>query len=186
MSNDEVRWTRRHIVENSEIEENIHNFKIRKSNCDNCLVNSSDSCKEYVENDSWTAAPAAKRKGKRRVLSTTAIKSCHRRPLFSATTILNKFLSFKLVTFILIFNFYLDFLTCRTASAAAVIDSSNDFSKGGHYTHTWAVHIPNGEEDGKADQVATDHGFINLGKVSFFGFVFIMFQFAKEISKHTL
>lgn len=35
-----------------------------------------------------------------------------------------------------------------------------------HYTHTWAVHVPDGDEDGKADMVARDHGFINLGKVS--------------------
>ncbi|XP_032307816.1 furin-like protease 1 isoform X4 [Drosophila ananassae] len=36
----------------------------------------------------------------------------------------------------------------------------------GHYTHTWAVHIPDGD-NGKADAVAKDHGFVNLGKVSF-------------------
>jgi len=35
----------------------------------------------------------------------------------------------------------------------------------GHYTHTWAVHIPNGD-NGMADDVAKDHGFVNLGKVS--------------------
>nr|XP_017018533.1 furin-like protease 1 isoform X3 [Drosophila kikkawai] len=35
----------------------------------------------------------------------------------------------------------------------------------GHYTHTWAVHIPNGD-NGMADAVAKDHGFVNLGKVS--------------------
>jgi len=34
----------------------------------------------------------------------------------------------------------------------------------GHYTHTWAVHIPNGD-NGMADAVAKDHGFVNLGKV---------------------
>ncbi|KAH8335407.1 hypothetical protein KR074_000811 [Drosophila pseudoananassae] len=34
----------------------------------------------------------------------------------------------------------------------------------GHYTHTWAVHIPDGD-DGKADAVAKDHGFVNLGKI---------------------
>ncbi|XP_018797641.1 PREDICTED: furin-like protease 1 isoform X1 [Bactrocera latifrons] len=39
-------------------------------------------------------------------------------------------------------------------------------SKGaaGHYTHTWAVHIPSGD-DGVADQVARDHGFVNMGKI---------------------
>ncbi|XP_052846128.1 furin-like protease 1 isoform X1 [Drosophila gunungcola] len=34
----------------------------------------------------------------------------------------------------------------------------------GHYTHTWAVHIPNGD-NGMADAVAKDHGFVNLGKI---------------------
>ncbi|KAM8704314.1 hypothetical protein ACLKA7_008854 [Drosophila subpalustris] len=36
----------------------------------------------------------------------------------------------------------------------------------GHYTHTWAVHIPNGDNNGIADAVAKEHGFVNLGKVS--------------------
>lgn len=35
----------------------------------------------------------------------------------------------------------------------------------GHYTHTWAVNIPDGDRDRKADVVAKDHGFVNLGKV---------------------
>ncbi|XP_050329045.1 furin-like protease 1 [Bactrocera neohumeralis] len=44
-------------------------------------------------------------------------------------------------------------------------DSATD-SEGaaGHYTHTWAVHIPSGD-DGVADQVARDHGFVNMGKI---------------------
>lgn len=33
-----------------------------------------------------------------------------------------------------------------------------------HYTPTWAVHVPEGQE--AADAVARDHGFINLGEVS--------------------
>ncbi|KAH8395553.1 hypothetical protein KR222_011145, partial [Zaprionus bogoriensis] len=36
---------------------------------------------------------------------------------------------------------------------------------GGHYTHTWAVHIPNGDQNGIADAVAKEHGFVNLGKI---------------------
>ncbi|KAH8358982.1 hypothetical protein KR093_003624, partial [Drosophila rubida] len=35
----------------------------------------------------------------------------------------------------------------------------------GHYTHTWAVHIPNGDNNGIADAVAKEHGFVNLGKI---------------------
>lgn len=34
-----------------------------------------------------------------------------------------------------------------------------------HYTATWAVHVPGGK--GAADEVAWDHGFVNLGEVSF-------------------
>lgn len=33
------------------------------------------------------------------------------------------------------------------------------------YTNTWAVHIPGGQEE--ADQVASKHGFINYGHVSY-------------------
>lgn len=43
--------------------------------------------------------------------------------------------------------------------------SGNQNQIAGHYTHTWAVHIPDGD-NGKADAVAKDHGFVNLGKVS--------------------
>lgn len=35
----------------------------------------------------------------------------------------------------------------------------------GHYTHTWAVHIPDGDKDNRADTVANDHGFVNLGMI---------------------
>ncbi|XP_065354665.1 furin-like protease 1 [Calliphora vicina] len=42
-------------------------------------------------------------------------------------------------------------------------ESVNDIA--GHYTHTWAVHIPDGDTEGKAQTVANDHGFINLGKI---------------------
>ncbi|EDV53671.2 furin-like protease 1, isoforms 1/1-X/2 isoform X1 [Drosophila erecta] len=41
---------------------------------------------------------------------------------------------------------------------------SNNNQVVGHYTHTWAVHIPNGD-NGMADAVAKDHGFVNLGKI---------------------
>lgn len=38
------------------------------------------------------------------------------------------------------------------------------YEGGGHYTHHWAVHIPDGG-DRTADQVAEEHGFINHGKI---------------------
>ena len=46
------------------------------------------------------------------------------------------------------------------------LDYEEDFNNyAGHYTHTWAVNIPDGDRDRKADTVAHDHGFVNLGKV---------------------
>ncbi|KAH8383890.1 hypothetical protein KR009_011094 [Drosophila setifemur] len=44
------------------------------------------------------------------------------------------------------------------------VGSGSDNQIAGHYTHTWAVHIPNGD-NGMADAVAKDHGFVNLGKI---------------------
>jgi hypothetical protein len=44
----------------------------------------------------------------------------------------------------------------------------------GHFTHTWAVHIPGGEDVAKS--VADDHGMIFRGRVST---IFILFLIAK-------
>ncbi|KAL5274649.1 FURIN family protein [Megaselia abdita] len=152
MSNEEIRWTRNNVDEhknNNFIYINDLKF------CDNCLVNASNNYREYA-----IARYTTKRKKKRStILSTTAIKSCHR-PYFSATRKLYSLLNLKIVSLFLILN-NSNFLTCATS---VVIDTI-DFSKGGHYTHTWAVHIPNGDYSGKADQVAEDHGFVNLGKI---------------------
>ena len=52
---------------------------------------------------------------------------------------------------------------------------SNEPIGSGHYTPTWAVHIPGGEN--VANQIALDHGFINLGKVganSFYIFEYLI------------
>ena len=51
------------------------------------------------------------------------------------------------------------------AVAPQLEDASSSHSK--HYTHTWAVHIPDGDKNETlVQQVAKDHGFVNLGKVS--------------------
>lgn len=156
MSNDELRWTRYNVGKPERDNKTyIQNLKY----CDNYLVNLS-KYREYAIHR-WTT----KRNKKRSTILSlqTAIKSCHHRPLLSATRNFYSLLNLKIVTFVCILN-YLNSLTCATA---AVIDTV-DFSKGDHYTHTWAVHIPNGDDSGKADQVAEDHGFVNLGKVSTF------------------
>ncbi|XP_050100411.1 furin-like protease 1, isoforms 1/1-X/2 [Anopheles aquasalis] len=36
---------------------------------------------------------------------------------------------------------------------------------GRHFTHHWAVHIPEGDQEQLADRVAAEHGFINRGKI---------------------
>lgn len=47
-------------------------------------------------------------------------------------------------------------------------------TQAGHYTSTWAVHIPGG--DHVAQQVADDHGYVILGKVSGFNCVLLLFH----------
>ena len=58
-------------------------------------------------------------------------------------------------------------LALLVVSAAEVeSDTSGDVNawKPGHYHHTWAVHIPNG--DAHAESISQKHGFINHGQVS--------------------
>uniref|UniRef100_A0A182T101 Peptidase S8 pro-domain domain-containing protein n=1 Tax=Anopheles maculatus TaxID=74869 RepID=A0A182T101_9DIPT len=51
------------------------------------------------------------------------------------------------------------------ASGALRVNEIDEILDGArHFTHHWAVHIPDGDQQGLADQVAVEHGFINRGK----------------------
>lgn len=52
-------------------------------------------------------------------------------------------------------------MSVRLVNGDERMDKPNE---SGHYTSTWAVHVPEGPE--VANQIAAEHGFINLGKVS--------------------
>lgn len=53
----------------------------------------------------------------------------------------------------------------RALPLESIVDDNKDhYSSGGHFTPTWAVHIPDG--DAAAARIANEHGFNNLGKVS--------------------
>ncbi|CAH0758094.1 unnamed protein product [Diatraea saccharalis] len=52
---------------------------------------------------------------------------------------------------------------CVTVVSSALLALSLLEAVRGHYTPTWAVHVPAGQE--AADAVARDHGFINLGEI---------------------
>ncbi|XP_033150699.1 furin-like protease 1 isoform X3 [Drosophila busckii] len=110
----------------------------------------------------------------------------------SASTTLLLLLQFSIVAFLCNFNvgfasasvapkvdpshgqspllpYVLDYETGTANNAnSAQLKSSPSRSPGqdaGHFTHTWAVHIPNGDKNGIADAVAKEHGFVNLGKI---------------------
>ncbi|XP_034484342.1 furin-like protease 1 isoform X1 [Drosophila innubila] len=66
--------------------------------------------------------------------------------------------------------YVLDYETSSGSSSSAQLTANSGRSSGaggdsGHYTHTWAVHIPNGDNNGIVDAVAKEHGFVNLGKI---------------------
>ncbi|XP_030572268.1 furin-like protease 1 [Drosophila novamexicana] len=62
--------------------------------------------------------------------------------------------------------YILDYETGAASSSSGSPRSGRAAGGGaGHYTHTWAVHIPNGDDNGIADAVAKEHGFVNLGKI---------------------
>ncbi|ETN58716.1 hypothetical protein AND_009676 [Anopheles darlingi] len=42
----------------------------------------------------------------------------------------------------------------------------DELDGGRHFTHHWAVHIPDGDQEQLAERVAAEHGFINRGKRS--------------------
>ncbi|XP_058446317.1 furin-like protease 1 [Malaya genurostris] len=50
------------------------------------------------------------------------------------------------------------------ADRASQCITEDHYEGSGHYTHHWAVHIPSGDER-MVEQVAEEHGFINLGKI---------------------
>lgn len=52
-------------------------------------------------------------------------------------------------------------------------NDNNRYGFDGHYTSTWAVHIPDG--DIAAKRIADEHGFICLGKVCTFYFIWFCF-----------
>uniref|UniRef100_A0A2M4CUS9 furin n=1 Tax=Anopheles darlingi TaxID=43151 RepID=A0A2M4CUS9_ANODA len=41
----------------------------------------------------------------------------------------------------------------------------DELDGGRHFTHHWAVHIPDGDQEQLAERVAAEHGFINRGKI---------------------
>lgn len=67
-----------------------------------------------------------------------------------------------------IFNYLVLFIIVINVNLVLVLGDEVLDAPGarGHYTPTWAVHIVNGD-NGAADRVAAEHGFRNLGKVSF-------------------
>uniref|UniRef100_A0A1I8PLW2 furin n=1 Tax=Stomoxys calcitrans TaxID=35570 RepID=A0A1I8PLW2_STOCA len=83
---------------------------------------------------------------------------------------------FNVFTVALLCSINVGFVKCANIKNESVIESDSlpyhlDYSDGRnnikhhHYTHTWAVHIPDGDTNGNADVVAQEHGFVNLGKI---------------------
>lgn len=85
-------------------------------------------------------------------------------------------LIFEIGIAIFLCSFQVSLVSCSEIESGSVIDdrsllheldyADKESSFENHYTHTWAVHIPDGDMDSKADAVAHDNGFVNMGKVS--------------------
>lgn len=77
----------------------------------------------------------------------------------------NKSILYQLIVLYLVFNIICNNLLLTTLLPCVSADELMDAPGArGHYTPTWAVHIPGG--DHVAQQVADDHGYVLLGKVS--------------------
>uniref|UniRef100_A0AAG5CZA0 furin n=2 Tax=Anopheles atroparvus TaxID=41427 RepID=A0AAG5CZA0_ANOAO len=53
----------------------------------------------------------------------------------------------------------------RADDIQSVNEVDGDLDGARHFTHHWAVHIPDGDGGGLAERVAAEHGFINRGKI---------------------
>ncbi|XP_075144791.1 furin-like protease 1 isoform X1 [Haematobia irritans] len=98
---------------------------------------------------------------------------------------------FQLFTLVLVCSLNVGIITCAIAERDPAIEVNSlpyelDYVENGssanshHYTHTWAVHIPNGDNNGKADVVAQEHGFVNLGKILDDHYLFVHHRVAKR------
>ncbi|XP_061392990.1 furin-like protease 1 [Musca vetustissima] len=98
---------------------------------------------------------------------------------------------------ILLCSFKPGFVACVDVDNNSAIDvnllpyeldyADSEGSLGNHYTHTWAVHIPDGDMNNKANDVAHDHGFVNMGKIFDDHYLFAHHKVAKrslEPSEH--
>ncbi|XP_059621906.1 furin-like protease 1 [Phlebotomus argentipes] len=78
-----------------------------------------------------------------------------------------KSILYEIVVLLLVINCNVSTVKCASTSG---LSGGNDWDidllsemTHGHYTPTWAVHIPGGETE--ADLVAAEHGFVNMGKI---------------------
>ncbi|XP_058985494.1 furin-like protease 1 isoform X3 [Musca domestica] len=99
-------------------------------------------------------------------------------------------LIFEIGIAIFLCSFQVSLVSCSEFESGSVIDdrsllheldyADKESSFENHYTHTWAVHIPDGDMDSKADAVAHDNGFVNMGKIFQDHYLFAHHKVAKR------
>lgn len=103
------------------------------------------------------------------------INSIRQKFILSPLNTKNKSILYQLIVLYLVLNIICNNLLLTTLLPCVSADELMDAPGArGHYTPTWAVHIPGG--DHIAQQVADDHGYVLLGKVGDEQFKFIFFN----------
>lgn len=98
----------------------------------------------------------------RRTCSDVSDRTCNHSSIHSSSTVKSRNSSFRLLNLCLVIMLH---LFCNGLVTSVNCDELlNSVGARGHFTHTWAVQIPGGDE--MAESVAADHGMYLRGKVS--------------------
>lgn len=98
----------------------------------------------------------------RRTCSDNSDRTCDRSSIHSPTAVKSRSRNFRLLNLCLVIVLH---LICNGLVTNVNCDELLDLvGARGHFTHTWAVHIPGGDD--MAEKVAADHGMYLRGKVS--------------------
>lgn len=148
--NDEVRWTSGSSSQLTSAQPTVTSIRHN-----NTTPNNQSSSIVVVDNDTGNDSKCI-----------NFIKSIRQKFILSPQLhTKNKSILYQFIVLYLVLNITCNNLLLTTLLPCVTADELMDAPGArGHYTPTWAVHIPGG--DHIAQQVADDHGYVLLGKVS--------------------
>ncbi|XP_063696789.1 furin-like protease 1 isoform X2 [Culicoides brevitarsis] len=158
--NDEVRWTRSKTDNFNGAQPTVTSIIVKRQNrhqspSSSCsFVDNDDSAMQKSNCKNFISASSNKKEWLSSSLQHLLLRNINK----------NKSILYQFIVLYLVLNIICNNLLLTTLLPCVRADEFMDAPGArGHYTPTWAVHIPGG--DHVAQQVADDHGYVLLGKI---------------------